>query len=917
MFKSKIFNSVMRYMLVAMLALLPNTIWGQEKGEEKRDAYIQEFKNPDGKGVLIKNIESLLLKHDMLEKASDGTSYDVSKKPLFLKISIYKKDDNTLQDATKFTVHRGIQWGGFNEINTTDLNAWPNVAYKATEGIIYYSGKTSNFSPQEIQFKFIQKESQDLTDYVIKIVASNDAPTIENGLVVSLPTNVLNITYTVKERPFKHYKGYANADGDFEVIDAAKGQLRQKTYTWEYTYSLDDTEENKSVALTLPLQDYATRGHDLEPLGYFRWYNYDTDMASNNLKADLTTGGSITRYQHELKDEKGNSKGIFAYNLPINTNAWQGNVGVIYTRPDDKKWVGETIACDVSRYVDGIDATGSYMEHESTLSIRYIFHIIPATQLAAQVKDYLINSENDLTYEDNKNVTVGFANNQSTMTLRLNMKPNMYYFYPMTNAQHHVYYPVGSTDRQIQKSDFGRELKKATKVIWRVYNGDKDRYCDFGSNVPDYPRFFDVSQDLLNNKSWKDLDGNASPDNITFKYGDHFSIVAYAVDDSGNSSCPIANFNCRFFSFHPMKDTEMGDAEITRKISYLEENFNRVALVSFDADSPEQTLSAPTNDMDNQSEHPSYWSRRNYGFVYKKLMDKSATHTGSVSWFDPMHSPLHGEYGIYKTANVKGISSSSNTDKYLWHCDSKLYDRTHEITGGSQTGSFLYIDASDESRTIASTEFSANLCTGQQMAFSAYVADMTGAQTKPQLMFKLFGLDGGKKVLLHSFSSGDFKTNRDSDDKGKWYQVYGKITLQKEEHAELYDNFRIEIDNYSKGTQGADYAVDDIRIYLKPAKVEVLQEKPVCGGATTGTVKLKIRAIHETLNAILNHKDTKIYFRLVDEKGNPVTGDGLYDYTLKKPGETVAQKITTDKSYASVDVFNSEEKCKKPQIRNL
>ena len=30
MFKSKIFNSVMRYMLVAMLALLPNTIWAGE-----------------------------------------------------------------------------------------------------------------------------------------------------------------------------------------------------------------------------------------------------------------------------------------------------------------------------------------------------------------------------------------------------------------------------------------------------------------------------------------------------------------------------------------------------------------------------------------------------------------------------------------------------------------------------------------------------------------------------------------------------------------------------------------------------------------------------------------------------------------------------------------------------------------------
>lgn len=923
MFKSKIFNSVMRYMLVAMLALLPNTIWGQEKGEEKRDAYIQELKDPygvsEGKGVFIKNIESLLLKHDMLEKASDGTLYDASKKPLFLKISIYKKDDNTLQDATTFKVLRGNQYSTtFDEINATKWDAWSNVAYKAKDGIIYYSGTTGNFSPQVIKFKFIQKESQDLTDYVIKIEASNDVPTIENGLVVSSPTNVLNITYTVKELPkdppFKHYKGFANAD--FEVIDAAKGQLRQKTYTWEYTYPLDDTE-NKSVALTLPLEKYATEGNPLEPLGYFRWYNYDTDMASNNLKADLTTGGSITRYQHELKDEEGNSKGIFAYNLPSGTNAWQGNVGVIYTRPDDKKWEGETIACDVSRYVDGIDETGSYMEHESTLSIRYIFHIIPATKLAAQVKDYLINSENDLTYEDNKNVTVGFANNQSTMTLRLNMKPNMYYFYPMTNAQHHVYYPVGSTDRQIQKSDFGTELKKATKVIWRVYNGDKDRYCDFESNVYGYPRFFDVSQDLLKNKSWKDLDGNALPDKITFKYGDHFSIVAYAVDGDDNSSCPIANFNCRFFGFHPMNDSEMGDAEITRKVSYLDENFNRVALISFDSDSPELTLSAPTNDMNNQSEHPSYWSRRNYGFVYKKLMDKSVAH-GSFNdltkWYDPMHSPLHGEYGIYKTANVKGISSSSNTDKYLWHCDSKLYDRTHEITGGSQTGSFLYIDASDESRTIATAEFSANLCTGQQMAFSAYVADMTNQETKPQLMFKLFGLDGGKKVLLHSFSSGDFKTNRDSQDQGVWYQVYGKVTIQKEAHAELYDNFRIEIDNYSKGTLGADYAVDDIRIYLKPARVEVHQDRPVCGESGTGNIKLKIRAIHETLNALLGHKDTKIHFRFVNEDGTPVTGDGLYDYTLKGPGETVAQKITTDKSYASVEVFDSEEKCKKYEI---
>ena len=731
-----------------------------------------------------------------------------------------------------------------------------------------------------------------------------------DGVATTEPTH-LKLKYTVKivdpsSVPFRHYKGYANADGDYEVIDASKGQLRQKTYTWEYTYPI---AEGESIPLTLPMEDFdgvATHGNlGLEPLGYYRWYNYDTDEASDNIQADNRDGKDFLK---EISDENGNKKGLLACNLN-NVALWQGNVGVNYTRPDDENWKGETIACDVSRYVDGMDESGLYMDHESTLSIRYIFHLIPAKQMADMEKDYLTHSDNDLTYEDNKNVTVGFANNTSTMTLRLNMKPTMYYFYPMINNKHHVYFPTRQTDRDIVKTDFGPDLKQATKVIWRIYNGDKNKYFDSESNVPDFPRFFDVSLNLLNdnNNKWKDLDGKSVSDKITFKNGDHFSVVAYAVNESDNSSCPIANFNCRFFGFHPMMDSEMGNEEIQRKISYLEENYNRVAMVSFDNDSPEQTVSAPTNDMDNQSEHPSDWSKRNYGFVYKSLLTKSAMYSGSATFYDPMHSPLHGEYGIYKTANVTGVSSSS--DKYKWYDGSELHDRTWELTGGSQTGSFLYVDASDESRTIASAEFNASLCTGQQMAFSAYVADMTeGDKTQPQLMFKLFGLVGNQKVLLHNFSSGDFKTNRDSYNKGKWYQVYGKITIQKESHAEQYDNFRIEIDNYSKGTKGADYAVDDIRIYLKPAKVEVFQDRPACGENGEGKVKLKIRAIHETLNAILNHQDTKIHFRFVEEDGTPVTGKGLYNYNLDGVERTMPD------GYASVDVYDSEADCKSHTI---
>lgn len=919
MFKSKIFNSVMRYMLVAMLALQPNTIWADDTTISDV-AYLQECKdnygNRQGVGVTIDNIESLLLAKGMLAKSSDGTQYDVKQKPLFLKISIFKKDDNTLQDASIFTIHRGGQYG-FNEINTSDLSSWPNVAYKAKAGVFYYSGTNNNFLPQDIQFRILQGTSQDLSLYTIKVEASNDGPTIENNLIVSEPTNSLKIIYTIKERPFKHYKGYANADGDYEVIDASKNQLRQKVSTWEYTYVVDNAD-HKTVSLMLPIQNFESNGDALEPLGYFRWYNYDTDNASANLSVE----GSSSLL-NSVKDADNVDKGLMAFNLM--EHATQKTVGVKYTRPNDPNWKGETIACDVSRYIDGIDATGTYMEHEPTLSIRYIFHIIPSTQMAEILKEALVNDSKDLTFEDNKNVTVGFMNDDSKMTLRLDfVDPTMYYFYPVTNPKKHVYYPAGLTEaetneiiaqRKIKDEDFSSDIKKAAKIEWRAYNGTRDKMCILGpGNVPDFPRFFDLSINLLNGANWTNLDGGTVT-KPTFNPGDHFYVVAYVKDESGNCS-PMANFSIRYFRFYPKTFEEMGAEDVTRQISYLDENYNNIAVVSFDNDSPEQTLSAPTSPNDNQSKYPSAWNRRSYGFVYKDLIDKSANKNDAGVYYNTKHSPQHGEYGIYKTANIENISGAGNngTDGYMWYSGKELHDRTYEATGKSQSGSFLYIDASDESRTIASAEFTASLCTGQQMAFSACIADMTGPGTKPQIMFRLFGLEKDEygnikdKKLLHSFSSGEFGTNRLSSEEAKWYQVYGKITIQQEAQVEKYSDFRIEIDNYSKGTQGADYAVDDIRIYLKPAKVEIYQDRPACGETSTGSIKLKIRAIHETLNAILNHKDTKIHYRLVNEDGSPVTGEGLYNYNLDGVEQTMPD------SYASVDVYDSEAACKSHTI---
>ena len=877
------------------------------------------------KQLVITDIASQIEDFDLYTKDASGNYIASSTNPVYYRVSIIDKTTNKpISSISYYPVSdAGYINGVLNSSSFQD-----GYKYKNSKGLFYSSKDKTSVPESDLYIAFGYNNETDFKNSRIEVYFSDEAPVLENYLVVTEPTIKGKLVYDIKsatDAPFKHYKGYANADNDYEVIDASKNQLRQKVSTWEYTYVVDNTD-HKSVSLMLPIKNFESYGDYLEPLGYFRWYNYDTDNASANLSVE----GSSSLL-NSVKDADNVDKGLMAFNLM--QHAIQLTVGVKYTRPSDPNWKGETIACDVSRYIDGIDATGTYMEHEPTLSIRYIFHIIPSTQMADILKEDLVNDSKDLTFEDNKNVTVGFKDDNSKMTLRLDfVDPTMYYFYPVTNPKKHVYYPAGSTEaetnafideRKITEADFSSDIKKAATIEWRAYNGTRDKMCILGAgNVTDFPRFFDLSISLLNDATWTDLDGGTVT-KPTFNPGDHFYVVAYVKDKTGDFSSPMANFSIRYFRFYPKTFEEMGADDVTRQISYLDENYNNIAVVSFDNDSPEQTLSAPTSPDDNQSKNPSAWNRRSYGFVYKDLIDKSANKNGDSNvYYNTKHSPQHGEYGIYKTANIKGISGIKNTgtDGYVWYSEKELHDRTYALTGKSQSGSFLYVDASDESRTIASAEFTASLCTGQQMAFSACIADMTYETVKPQIMFRLFGLEKDEygnikdKKLLHSFSSGEFGTNRLSNEEAKWYQVYGKITIQQEAQVEKYSDFRIEIDNYSKGTQGADYAVDDIRIYLKPAKVEIYQDRPACGETGTGSIKLKIRAIHETLNAILNHKDTKIHYRLVNEDGTPVTGEDLYNYWLKGPDDATAKEIKTDKSYASVDVFDSEETCAKYEI---
>lgn len=684
---------------------------------------------------------------------------------------------------------------------------------------------------------------------------------------------------------FAHYKGVNN-------LDYINGM--QQVHEYEYTYYVTGGSE---IDLPLPFENYTTESNkDDEPKGYIRWYDYNTDMANPRLSVYDNTN------LEEVNDENDNARGLFAWKKNTNrepSGPSRNTVGVKYTAPtdaDDALWKGEDVACDVSKYTDFGPVkyliNNQYFTHEPTLQIRYIFHIRPAKAIAENIvkttSTDLRTADSDLTIEDNHRIVFGAKDANANMSVRVNYKPSNYFFYPLKPKDGKQRHLLSSDEaHSIKQADYDKStLYNANGFVWYAYDETKTKYTVLLSHGTVQLHSFTSMNVLMNNgNGWKNLDGTpATKPNI--KFGSIVYLVAYAYYNNNSIKAPIASFEILYQNTYPktMKQlTDDGDNE--RTLAYFESHYKQATKpISFDDDNDQLTVVAPTKE-NNMAHYASRWDRRAYSFVYPQLRDQACP---------GRYALIHGEYGLFKSANLDGISDKSQTTAagntlYSWNAPNSpvLYDRTYAITNGKQYGYFLYVDASYESRQIASIDFKADLCSGARLIFSAAVTDFTAstASVQPQVLFKLYGVikDENDKVthqrLLTSFTSGDFASNTKGGRQfGTWFQVYSRIVMRKNTGVENYSDFRIVLDNMCSGTSGADYAIDDIRLYIQHAKVDVLQNQPACPDATNGSIAndkitLKITSHYENVQAITGvGKESKLFYRISDMDGNPFAG---------------------------------------------
>lgn len=718
--------------------------------------------------------------------------------------------------------------------------------------------------------------------------------------------------------PFVHYKGQSGRDwtkpegsnGSMEqkIWDSSTGEpvdftgdIRQGVHTWEYNLYILPGEERK---LLLPFEKYETISNSLEPRGYIRWYDWKGDTKVVN-----GTDYTFTAVGTELKET---DRGLFG--LCLSGSPTHDNVGVTFT-PTASFSETIDIACDVSKYSDGITTIGgtSYLIHEPTLSNRYIFHIHPASEMAnslAASKKTLTDAETIIkTGATDAEMHTKFVAQQNTMfnlledkgKMVVSLKDDMSGDFALRFDSHNLKnytLNAGTTETPNYVS--------ANKVQWYAYYETAVGIYVKQIGYTETNRITTFKYSHFTSDTYTNLKGEGS---LTVSDGKKFHVVGYVGNGDFNvmqgtgTYAPVVHYELHFMAAPAIPLKDLKTSALNRTDEYMTYHYQLAGLVDFDGNpetdsrvtettkdeyySTENWDDAPTSSANNMTWVPREWSDIEYGFSYPQLTATIKNGYGGTLWL----SPEHGDYIMLKSMNVPGISSEMDTPPhyYHWWDSNLLYDYTHTYTDALKYGSFLYTDASDESRSIATIPFTGSLCSGSTLYFTAAVADMTGGTIKPQLVIRISSVDEhGNRTPLVAFHTCDISTTGAIT--GEWNQVYGQSTVPVS-----FDNsttsYVAEVINYANDTNGADFAIDQIAIYISTAKVKAETTSTLCDD--TNKVKVKITADAENLiNTVGVGNKVNLYYRLFErnEDGNhlirekeALIGEGVYSDAAGAP----------------------------------
>lgn len=534
---------------------------------------------------------------------------------------------------------------------------------------------------------------------------------------------------------------------------------------------------------------------------YVRWYRFDENgnLTSKGITGkdinpmtdgSYVDGGSLSNQLYRTSLRKIDTS-LFWYKGFFNKDAGNYATGASTVVYDMDVVAEDSVFCDVSLNADDykISADGRTFT-EPELSVRYKFIIRPASEIAERIKTSGANILDKPFIEENLYVSEDARN----VNVQIGMTANNYAWY---------------TDGEL--------------IV-----GEKYKYAIDGT-VKELNR-------------WKTM-----VDSLSFTK-DTTKLTIWAVDSLENQSPLIYRYNIikqKGAGFMLEKDPERSkyparnpddNQELYELIGYI--NFDRKDSITIEELKAEPLRNISNIGFPTEENTAGYWLERDMtGYApYNYKIQKAYGKWGG----DPRFQTLQNQYGLFRTANVKGISKQKEVfyddRQNFWFfansgVDKEVYDRTYYNTKGKKLGYFYYVDAANLPGRLVKTPLDqGTICANTGLLVNFWVNDMTGkgtANLPPNInLFFIGRKEDGKEDILHRFTSGDAI---DGDDcLGEWQQLVYTFSLVQ--NISVYKEFYLEVQNNTIHANGADYAIDGLRIYRTKPKIDV-KRVDVCSSA--------------------------------------------------------------------------------------
>ena len=304
---------------------------------------------------------------------------------------------------------------------------------------------------------------------------------------------------------------------------------------------------------------------------------------------------------------------------------------------------------------------------------------------------------------------------------------------------------------------------------------------------------------------------------------------------------------------------------------------------------------------------PMPWDDVTYSFDYNETRNYNmytiASHSGNTAWH---------------AAAAKHVNPDNSTGLY-----DRLYYKTMRLKQNPvKYGYFYYVNASADPGVMAKLRLE-DLCMGSTIHVSAWVAEFSDANEVANISFNFTAVlneaHGKERIPLHSFISGYVPK------KGEWMNVYYSFVPNYTEAGltpDMIDHYELELDNNCKNSEAADYAIDNIRLYVTSPIIYATQNEPICDKAVQ-EVDVRIEAPFDALLQVMGATEAtekekrlmNLYYTFIDkqkfdeayerytESGEQEPGKKAYEASVLKYNYSGTKNGSNDQAFGMVS-FN-------------